>query len=969
MSNTVAAEDLRSHLARFGLTTFRPGQEEVIQAVLAGQDCLCIMPTGGGKSLCYQLPAVARTGVTLVVSPLIALMKDQVDQLSAIGISATYVNSTLSGSEQRERLLGMSAGRYDLVYIAPERIRNPLFVEAVRETQVQLLAVDEAHCISEWGHDFRPDYARLGQLREKLGTPQTIALTATATPGVRTDVVRLLKLADPRVFISGFARPNLRFRVLNASGGREKVERLLTVIRAAGGPGIVYSSTRKGCEDVAEELARELRISVGLYHAGLMPDERREVQERFMRGELPVIVATNAFGMGINKTDLRFVVHYNMPGTLEAYYQEAGRAGRDGMPAECLLLFSYQDRYIQDYFIENNYPSRETVARVWDFLRSQREDPIEITLLELKERLDLGVGTEGISASEQILEKAGALKRLDAQQNRASVWLESDLPTLSDLLPRDAKSQRSVLQAIERLVGDRRFERVTFPLDRLAAMTSLDRTAVNRALRELMKLDAFDYVPPFRGRAIHVLKADVPFSQLGIDFAELEKRKAAEYEKLERMVAYAQSRRCRQREILDYFGESHGSDCKSCDNCGGPALSVATSEHQDNEDLIRVVRIALSGVARASGRFGNQVVAQMLAGSQSSKIRKNQLDQLSTFGLLAQFTQQDVQSLLDELQRCGLVQQSEVDRFRPILQLTGLGSEIMRDGGPLPGTLRVPEAIAARLGVTARGSAPAEDAAASAASAAEEQDEGDALPSPARQSVLFEKLRRWRAEKASQQGVPHYRIVPTSVLEQLVTSCPTTCEQLLEIRGVGPSTVERFGEELLLLIQTHRAGPVSPLDALAEARAEPADQQDAASADQAAGHAVAVEPIVHMAPDPVPKSAAGPARPGDTIVAHGSQPECYWTWRLLSAGFRPRECAAIRRMGFDDVFRHALEASERGWDVDVAWLFSAEQLEALRQAAGEPAAQVSGGPALSGLPAEARRAFVELSALSGRGPG
>src|SRR5437867_588042 len=339
-----ASPPLESHLARFKLNSFRPGQREVISAILDGHDCLCIMPTGGGKSLCYQLPAVAREGLTLVVSPLIALMKDQVDSLTALGIAATFINSSLAPAEAYQRINDMAAGRFDLVYIAPERLRSSLFLEKLRETKVQLLAVDEAHCISEWGHDFRPDYARLGRLRQRLNNPQTIALTATATPDVRRDIVAQLQIREPKIFITGFSRPNLQFEVQQAMSEPERDQLLINFLRETPGAGIIYSATRKGCEQLVPALSATAGRRVDMYHAGLDPDVRRRVQDDFMSDKTPIIVATNAFGMGIDKPDLRFVVHYNIPGTLEAYYQEAGRAGRDGLPSRCLLFFAYRDR-------------------------------------------------------------------------------------------------------------------------------------------------------------------------------------------------------------------------------------------------------------------------------------------------------------------------------------------------------------------------------------------------------------------------------------------------------------------------------------------------------------------------------------------------------------------------------------------------------------------------------------------------
>jgi ATP-dependent DNA helicase RecQ len=695
-----------TYLSRFGLQAFRAGQLDVIEAVLAGHDCLCIMPTGGGKSLCYQLPSLAREGTTLVISPLIALMKDQVDGLTARGIRATFINSSLDMGETRQRLEAMSAGGYDLVYIAPERLRNKAFLEAVGNTRIQLLAVDEAHCISEWGHDFRPDYARLGQLRQRLGNPQTIALTATATPIVRTDVVKLLQLREPQVFITGFARPNLHMEVRNVWGRAAKFKELLDFLNSTPGAGIVYASTRKKCEEVAEELASaRLKRKAKAYHAGLEPEQRRAVQEEFMAGKVPVIVATNAFGMGIDKPDLRFVVHFDMPGTLEAYYQEAGRAGRDGGDAHCLFLFNERDREIQEWFIENSFPPRETIALVYDFLRTLEADPIELTLQEIKERLGLSISNEGIAACEKILEKAGALERLDTRQNTASVRLSSDLPTLVDLLPPEAKKQRKVLRTLEKIVGDVRHDYVFFAPGKLEAMSELDAPSIVRALRELQKLEAFDYVPPFRGRALRMKIRDLPFAKLTIDFNELNRRKESELGKVQQVVDFAVSRRCRQIEILRYFGDPVHSPCGACDNCGGlfhktgaavptsaTVARIATAPTETpkrplptDEKLLakarRAAQMALSGAARAAGKAGKVAIARMLCGSDAKTVKRLGFDKLSTFGLFAAWRRADVENLLDALMRLRLIEQRESNKFRPVVHITERGWAVMRGEG------------------------------------------------------------------------------------------------------------------------------------------------------------------------------------------------------------------------------------------------------------------------------------------------
>jgi ATP-dependent DNA helicase RecQ len=330
-------ELLKTH---FGYDTFRPLQREIMDAALAGRDVLAILPTGAGKSLCYQLPALARDGVTLVISPLIALMKDQVDQLTASGVDATFLNSTLDPQENRRRLDAIRAGEVKLVYLAPERLMSGDFLSVVKSWNVTALAVDEAHCISEWGHDFRPEYRRLRELRAALPGVPAIALTATATPRVREDILSQLGLSEAAVFVASFNRPNLNYLV---EPKQEAARRIVDFIRSRGqDSGIVYAQSRKRTEELAATL-RQSGIPAVCYHAGLEANERARNQEAFLRDEVRVVCATVAFGMGINKPDVRFVIHADLPKNIEGYYQETGRAGRDGLPADCLLLFSRGD--------------------------------------------------------------------------------------------------------------------------------------------------------------------------------------------------------------------------------------------------------------------------------------------------------------------------------------------------------------------------------------------------------------------------------------------------------------------------------------------------------------------------------------------------------------------------------------------------------------------------------------------------
>ena len=342
----------------FGYDAFRPAQLPVVRSLLAGRDTVAIMPTGAGKSICFQVPALLFPGVTLVISPLISLMKDQVDALRDAGVRATYINSSLSSAAARERYAGIAAGAYDLIYVAPERLDADGFRSLVSGLAISMVAVDEAHCLSEWGHDFRPSYQAIAPFIAALPRrPLVAAFTATATPEVREDIVRLLALVEPDVHVTGFDRPNLYFEVRRGVKKRDFAARY--VLAHKGEAGIIYAATRKEVDKLYEHLTKK-HIAAGRYHAGLSDEERTRVQDDFLYDNLAVIVATNAFGMGIDKSNVRYVLHYNMPKNIESYYQEAGRAGRDGEPGECLLLYSPQDVMTQRYLID---VSTEDAAR------------------------------------------------------------------------------------------------------------------------------------------------------------------------------------------------------------------------------------------------------------------------------------------------------------------------------------------------------------------------------------------------------------------------------------------------------------------------------------------------------------------------------------------------------------------------------------------------------------------------------
>jgi ATP-dependent DNA helicase RecQ len=609
----------------YGFDKFRPGQEEAIDAILDGKDVLVVMPTGGGKSLIYQLPALVLDGVAIVISPLIALMKDQVDSMNKIGVPATFINSSISPDEAKERLGLVKKEFYKLLYIAPERFYNDEFVSALSELNVKLFAVDEAHCISQWGHDFRPSYMRLGKAIELCGRPPIAALTATATPEVKEDIVKQLNMLKAEKIITGFARPNLQFGVIKAPDA----QKLSMIADAAGsieGCGIIYTGTRAKAEEITD-LLLERGLEAVFYHAGMDPESRNWTQENFLKGKTKIIVATNAFGLGIDKKDVRFVIHHDMPGTIEAYYQEAGRAGRDGKPSLCLLFFAPKDRFLREFFIKGDNPTPETVLEIYEVLTNYETDRIFTTYAELMESLSDKVPDMAVGTCLKILEKEGYIARSSEKTSPAFLRLVNNHQTTLDFISKQAKKQVEILNKLQARFEKELIAGWEFDLDEVAGIIETGREALVRSINAWKKANLVEYTPPKRGTEIQILKR-VPRAEVKIDFSAMREKAQRAYSKLDEMEDYVYSFGCRPQFIMNYFGEYDVAPCGKCDNClGGEVRSqkeeVRNKKYESKNDRPRYYRKKIDDNPRAG--FGEIKVEK--------KTLSTKLTQLETLDL------------------------------------------------------------------------------------------------------------------------------------------------------------------------------------------------------------------------------------------------------------------------------------------------------------------------------------------------
>ena len=743
---------LRKSLADlFNFHNFPPGQEEIINEILDKRNIVAILPTGGGKSLCYQLPALMSEGFSIVISPLIALMKDQVDNLNKNKNLAAFINSSMDFSESEKVIREIVLGQIKLLYLAPEKLESLRFAELLKGLKPNFLFVDEAHCISEWGHNFRPSYTKINEFAEFCGIKKISAFTATATPEVVDDIVKQLNIKNPQIFVRGFERSNLHLNVLFPKNKKKKV---LELISRHPGSAIIYTASRKNAEEISEFLFTS-GIKCNYYHAGLSSPERRRIQDLFIKGEISYIAATNAFGMGIDKSDIRLIIHYNIPGSIENFYQEIGRAGRDGKNSSTYLLFDAKDLRIHQFFISNSHPDKNTIINIYKAICDYNQ--VAIGSLTAKELIvepeyiarysQSNISKVLLHSALKYLQNSGYLKNVSKLDKKDSVGFLFDSSQLKSFIKKSTNDEiKNLLLILLRDYGSEMFSKsVRISLSHLSSISGIEENELSVLLQTLNNMGVINYEAAIMKETVLLSQPKVDENSIKLNYKKINEGFINAHKKLDRITEYVYSRECRFKFILNYFGENFEDyKCGKCDNCLLEEKISDSAVQYLSEIIVETLEEA-----------GNDLTESLLINLLQGKATKNSLNKFSRFGSCRNFDSNEIRMAIHKL-----ASQKKISRSTGKSKYLSL---ITHDSSIISGKI----------------------------------SKEYLRPDYENDLNLFNSLKELRkrtSEKFMQSGNV---ICPDNVLREIVRLKPKNGSELLSIKGFTQRMFNKFGEDVL----------------------------------------------------------------------------------------------------------------------------------------------------------------------------